>query len=132
MAYSEGAVVSENHRWTGKWKADAVLDIIKGKVSLVDFCRAKDLKQTDVEKWMDDFVKGSTQNLKSNSKDSLSEQEKQICELKQVIGEQALPHPRSKKNIVWAERDENALRLAGDAQVLLLSPTQGKASLEAQ
>jgi transposase-like protein len=107
MAYNEGAVVSENQRWTGKRKAEAVLDIIKGKVSLVDFCRANDLKQSDVEKWMDDFIKSGTQGLKSNAKDRLSEQEKQICELQQVIGEQALHIRVLKKNIEWAERDEN-------------------------
>lgn len=107
MAYSEGTVVSENQRWTGKRKTEAVLDIIKGKVSLVDFCRANDLKQTDVEKWMDDFVKGGTQNLKSNSKDRLSEQNKQIAELQQVIGEQALQIRVLKKSIELAEQDES-------------------------
>ncbi len=90
MANYEGAMVSENQRWTGKRKAEAVLDIIKDKVSLVDFCRSTDLKQTEVEKWMDDFVGSGTQGLKSNVKDRLSEQEKQIAELQQVVGEQAL------------------------------------------
>lgn len=107
MAYSEGAVVSENQRWTGKRKAEVILDIIKGKVTLVDFCRANDLKQSDVEKWMDDFVKGGTQNLKTNSKDRLSEQDRQISELQQVIGEQALHIRVLKKSIELAERDEN-------------------------
>jgi transposase-like protein len=107
MANIEGAVVSENQRWTGKRKGEAVLDIIKGKVSVVDFCRANDLKQTDVEKWMDDFVKSGTQGLKSNAKDRLSEQDDQIAELQQVIGEQALHIRVLKKSIELAERDEN-------------------------
>jgi transposase-like protein len=107
MAYVEGVVVSENQRWTGKRKAEAVLDLIKGKVSLIDFCRANDLKQSDVEKWIDDFVKSGTQGLKSNAKDRASEQEKQICELQQVIGEQAVQIRVLKKSIEIAERDEN-------------------------
>lgn len=107
MAYNEGTVMSENQRWTGKRKAEAILDIIKGKVTLVDFCRANDLKQTDVEKWMDDFVKSGTQGLKSNSKDRLSEQNKQISELQQVIGEQALQIRVLKKSIELAEQDES-------------------------
>ena len=107
MAYLEGVVVSENQRWTGKRKAEAVLDLIKGKATMVDFCRANDLKQSDVEKWMDDFVKSGTQGLKSNAKDRLSEQEKQICELQQVIGEQALHIRVLKKSIEIAERDES-------------------------
>ena len=36
-------------RWTGKRKAEAVVDILKGRVTLVDFCRAHDLKQSEVE-----------------------------------------------------------------------------------
>ncbi len=76
-------------------------------MTLVEFCRANDLKQSDVEKWMDDFVKSGTQGLKSNAKDRLSEQEKQICELQQVIGEQALHIRVLKKSIEIAERDEN-------------------------
>ncbi len=107
MANYEGAVVSENQRWTGKRKAEAVLDIIKGKVSLVDFCRANDLKQTEVEKWMDDFVRLGTQGLKSNAKDRLSEQDKQIAVLQQVIGEQALHIRVLKKSIELADQDKN-------------------------
>ena len=107
MAYQEGVVVSENQRWTGKRKAEAVLDLIKGKVTLVDLCRANDLKQSDVEKWMDEIVKSGTQDLKSNAKDRLSEQEKQICELQQVIGKQAFHIRVLKKSIEIAERDEN-------------------------
>jgi hypothetical protein len=50
MAFSEGVTVSENQRWTGKRKAEVVLDKIKGKVTLVEFCRAHYLKQSEVEK----------------------------------------------------------------------------------
>lgn len=107
MSSYEGGAMSENQRWTGKRKAEAVLDIIKGKVSLVDFCRANDLKQSEIERWMDDFIKGGTQNLKSNAKDRLSEQGKQIAELQQVIGEQALHIRVLKKSIELAEREEN-------------------------
>ncbi len=107
MTYQEGVVMSENQRWTGKRKAEAVLDLIKGKATMVDFCRANDLKQSDVEKWMDDFVKSGTQGLKCNAKDRLSEQEKQICELQQVIGEQALHIRVLKKGIEIAEQDKN-------------------------
>jgi hypothetical protein len=32
MANIEGVVVSENQRWTGKRKAEAVLDIIKARI----------------------------------------------------------------------------------------------------
>jgi hypothetical protein len=72
MVFAEGSIVSEGQRWTGKKKAEAVLDLIKGRVLLVDFCRSNDLKQSEVEKWMDDFLKAGIQGLKSNAKEKLS------------------------------------------------------------
>ncbi len=50
MAFSEGVTVSENQRWTAKRKAEVVLDIIEGMVTLVEFCRAKDLKQEPTQR----------------------------------------------------------------------------------
>jgi transposase-like protein len=82
MAYNEGAIVSENQRWTAAHKAAAVLDIIRDKISLVDFCRANDLNQSEVEKWVDDFIKSGTQGLQSHPEELPSEHSEHICELK--------------------------------------------------
>ena len=53
----EGNGVMDVERWTGKRKAEAVVDLLKGRMTVVDFCRANDLKQSDVEKWMGEFLK---------------------------------------------------------------------------
>lgn len=107
MASFEGNAVVEFQRWTGKRKADAVLEIIKGKVTLVDFCRANDLKQSDVEKWIDEFIKGGINSLKVNPKDAAAQKQKEVDELQKVVGEQALVIRVLKKSIEMAERDEN-------------------------
>ncbi len=73
--------MSENQSWTSERKAEAVLDIIKGKISLTDYCRTNDLTQPDVERWIDDFIKYGTLGLLSNSEDHPSEQQAHICEL---------------------------------------------------
>ncbi len=73
--------MSENQNWTSERKAEAVLDIIKGKISLDDYCRTNDLTQSDVERWIDDFIKHGTLGLLSNSEDHPSEQQEYICEL---------------------------------------------------
>jgi hypothetical protein len=44
-------VLEMPQRWTAKKKVDVVLEIIKGKLKLVDFCRQNDLKQSEVETW---------------------------------------------------------------------------------
>jgi hypothetical protein len=38
-------VIEMPQRWTAKKKAEVVLEIIKGKIKLIDFCRQNDLKQ---------------------------------------------------------------------------------------
>ncbi|MFW7382189.1 MAG: hypothetical protein ACOH5I_25535 [Oligoflexus sp.] len=68
MAVNEVSNMSDVKRWTGKKKAEATLGNIKGKCALVDFCRANDLKQPEVEKWIDDCVKFGTDGLKTNPK----------------------------------------------------------------
>jgi hypothetical protein len=106
MASFEGNAVVEFQRWTGKRKADAVLDIIKGKLTLIDFCRASDLKQSDVEKCTDEFIKGDINSLKVNPKDAAAQKQKEVDELPRVVREQALVIRVLKKSIEMAERDE--------------------------
>jgi hypothetical protein len=67
-----------------------VLDLIKGRVLVVNFFRSKDLRQNEVERWVDEFVKGGTRNLKANAKEKLTEKDKQIIVLQQGVGEQTL------------------------------------------
>ena len=99
--------VNEGQRWTSKKKAAAVLEIIKGNTTLVDFCRANDLKQSDVQKWVDEFVAGGTQCLKANPKDLKAEHRKELDQLKHVIGEQALDIRILKKSIELQEQEES-------------------------
>lgn len=90
MARNGVARMAENQRWTSKRKADVVLEIIKGKVTIMDFCRANDLKQTDVEKWMEEFVSGGTQALKANPKDIRAEHHRRKAAM-EVLGRGASP-----------------------------------------
>ncbi len=52
-------------RWTANRKAALVLDLLKGKRTLADACREYDLKQSKLEEWMECFVQGGTNRLKS-------------------------------------------------------------------
>src|SRR5215813_14459841 len=48
----------EFQRWTAKRKVELLLQLIRGERKLVDVCREHDLKQSEVEGWMDMFMKG--------------------------------------------------------------------------
>ena len=56
-------------RWTANRKAALVLDLLKGKRTLADACREYNLKQSEVEEWMERFVQGETNRLKSRPQD---------------------------------------------------------------
>ncbi len=43
-------------RWSAKRKMDLFLEIIKGQKTIVDAAREYDLKQSDIQKWVDTFM----------------------------------------------------------------------------
>ena len=53
----------EFQRWTAKRKVELLLQLIRGERKLVDVCREHDLKQSEVEAWMDTFVKAGERGL---------------------------------------------------------------------
>jgi transposase-like protein len=90
MSRERRLVVSEEDvaiRWTAKRKASIVLDLLKGKRTMVEVCREYDLKQSEVEEWIDLFIQGGQNRLRSRPRDEkvlIDEREKQ---LKAKIGE---------------------------------------------
>ena len=42
-------------RWTALRKADLILEIIKGQNTIVDAAREYDLKQSEIQKWMETY-----------------------------------------------------------------------------
>jgi transposase-like protein len=67
-----------------------ILQVIRGERKLVDVCREHDLKQSDVEGWMDTFVKGGERSLKARAEDEQAVHEAEVRELRAKIGELVL------------------------------------------
>ena len=59
----------EFQRWTAKRKAELILELIRGTKKIVDVCREQDLKQSEVEAWMETFLQGGEKCLKVNAED---------------------------------------------------------------
>ena len=72
----------------------------------MDFCREHDLKQSEVEKWIDSFKKAGQEALTSG-RSKKDDQEKKIEELTSVVGELSLENRVLKKSIELQEREEN-------------------------
>jgi hypothetical protein len=104
---SRAGEISVSSRWTAKKKAEVVIDLFKRYLNLVDFCREQDLKQSDVQIWMDEFTKAGTDGLRTNAKTRKSEHNKELDQLKKAIGELTLSNMILKKSIELQEQDEN-------------------------
>jgi transposase-like protein len=87
----------EFQRWTAKRKVELLLQLIRGKKKLVEVCREHDLKQSEVETWMDTFVKGGERSLKARAEDEQALHESEVRELRAKIGELVLELDARKK-----------------------------------
>jgi transposase-like protein len=74
-------------RWTAKKKADIVQQILKQNITIVEVARQNDLTPSEIERWITTFLQGGENNLKTNSKDSQNEHEREIKQLKETIGD---------------------------------------------
>src|SRR5262249_33516071 len=77
----------ESQRWTAKRKVELLLQLIRGERKLVDVCREHDLKQSEVEGWMDTFVMAGERGLKARREDEQAAHEAEVRELRAKIGE---------------------------------------------
>ena len=80
-------------------KVELLLQLIRGETKLVDACREHDLKQSEVESWMETFLKSGERGLKANAEDEVAVREREIKELRAKIGELVLELDARKK---WA------------------------------
>ena len=87
----------EFQRWTARRKVDLLLQLIKGEATLVDVCREHDLKQSEVEGWMDTFLKSGERGLKARSEDEQATHDREVRELRAKVGELVLELDARKK-----------------------------------
>ena len=98
----------EFQRWTARRKVELLLQLIRGEKKLVDVCREHDLKQSEVEGWMDTFVKAGERGLKARAEDEQAVHEAEVRELRAKIGELVLELDARKKLDALTGKPEKA------------------------
>jgi transposase-like protein len=98
----------EFHRWTARRKVELLLSLIKGEAKLVDVCREHDLKQSEVEGWMETFLKAGERGLKVRSEDEQASHDREVQELRAKVGELVLELDARKKLDALTEKPEKA------------------------
>lgn len=85
---------SKIKRWSAAKKAEIVLALIKGTKNLVDVCRENNLRQSEVEQWKEDFLRGGENHLKARPELG---SDREIKELRAKVGELLLELDARKK-----------------------------------
>jgi transposase-like protein len=98
----------EFQRWTARRKVELLLQLIKGEATLVDVCRAHDLTQSEVESWMEIFLKGGERSLKARTDDEQALHDREVRELRAKVGELVLELDARKKLDALTGKPEKA------------------------
>ena len=81
-------------RWSASRKAELVLGLLKGTRQIVDVCRENDLKQSEVEKWKEEFLKAGEEGLKAHI---APDEDREVKDLRAKVGELLLELDARKK-----------------------------------
>ena len=95
-------------RWTARRKVELLLQLIKSEVKLVDVCREHDLTQSEVDGWMEIFLKGGEKSLKARTEDEQATHEREVRELRAKVGELVLELDARKKMDALTGKPEKA------------------------
>ena len=94
-------------RWTAKRKADIILQILRQTTTVIDVARQNDLTPSEVQDWVDTFLKAGEQGLKARAANAQEQTEKEIKELKAAIGDLYVENAILKKaKALWGNSDE--------------------------
>ncbi|ROQ90774.1 transposase [Desulfosoma caldarium] len=77
-------------RWTANRKREIVLDILKGHKTIVDVAREHDVKQSEIQQWIDTFIAVGTQALKVHPRSAEAVEQKELTRHREKIGELVL------------------------------------------
>lgn len=97
MTDYENGKSDDVQRWTGKRKADLVLQILSGKITVAEACRKHSLTPSEVEEWMEEGTKAMENALKARPLNEEEALQKQVKDLQAKVGELVLQNEALKK-----------------------------------
>ena len=88
---------TEVKRWTAKRKTQVVLDILKGKTTVAEISRQHDLTPGEVERWVEEGIRGMENNFRARPRDIHEQYERKLAEAHAALGEKELELKAVKK-----------------------------------
>jgi transposase-like protein len=99
--------MGEPQRWTAKRKAELILQILRQATTVIDVARQNDLTPSEVQEWVDTFLKAGEQGLKARASGEKDQVEREIKELKATVGELYVENAILRKaKALWGSQEE--------------------------
>ena len=99
--------MGEQQRWTAKRKTELILQILRQTTTVIDVARQNDLTPSEVQDWVDTFLKGGEQSLKARAPGAQDQTEREIKELKATIGDLYVENAILRKaKALWGTSEE--------------------------
>jgi transposase-like protein len=76
--------------FTPEFKFETVLEALRGEKSSAQICRERDISETLLSRWKQDFVSKGPEVFENKANGKGSELEARIAELERLVGRQAL------------------------------------------
>lgn len=76
--------------FTPEFKFETVLEALRGEKGSAQICRERDISETLLSRWKQDFLNKGPQLFESQANGKGSELEARIAELERLVGRQAL------------------------------------------
>lgn len=88
---------TEIKRWTAKRKAEVVLNILKGKITVAEVSRRYDLTPSEVQRWVDEGISAMENSFRARPKDLREQYEDKLAQAYAALGEKELELKALKK-----------------------------------
>ena len=92
--------MAKRRRFTAEFKAEVVLEALRGESSQAEVCRRHNLSEDQLSKWKHQFVENAASLFESNDKVSEDTAER-IAHLEQLVGRLTVALDIQKKALTW-------------------------------
>ena len=92
--------MAKRRRFTAEFKAELVLEALRGESSQAEVCRRHNLSEDQLSKWKHQFVENAASLFESNDKVSEDTAER-IAHLEQLVGRLTVALDIQKKASTW-------------------------------
>ena len=90
----------KRRRFTPEFKAEVVLEALRGESSQAELCRRHNLSEDQLSKWKQQFLENAATPFKSGDKGSQDAAER-IAHLEQLVGRLTVAVDIQKKALTW-------------------------------